>query len=158
MHWSMMCLGGPGDPTHAMRTHCTPVWNHQKPCWQLRSMASWGLCHTRTLPAARNNWYHESLENTTRFLSSEVQLAISQAQMRGCVQCLGVNRDTLVGLLLPYPMEAKERWTDLQDMRVGLVMSSMMYSRDTMDWGMLNASTILESECPIRLEPPALPR
>ncbi|KAI4891651.1 hypothetical protein NFI96_003532 [Prochilodus magdalenae] len=35
--------------------------------------------------------------------------------------------DTLVGLLLPYPMEAKERCTDVRDMRVGLLNRMWMW-------------------------------
>lgn len=42
---------------------------------------------------------------------------MSQVQVRRCVQCR-VNSFTLVGLLLPYPMEAKERCTNLLDMRL----------------------------------------
>ena len=33
--------------------------------------------------------------------------------------CPGVNRGTLVGLLFPYPMEAKEHCNDLWDVHVG---------------------------------------
>ena len=47
-----------------------------------------------------------------------LQLATSPAQMRSYFRCGGVNRGTLVGLLLPYPMEAKERCTELWDMLV----------------------------------------
>jgi hypothetical protein len=48
-----------------------------------------------------------------------IQLATSQAQVRHCVPFCGVNRDTLVGLLL-YPIEAKERFTDLLHMHPAL--------------------------------------
>jgi hypothetical protein len=46
-----------------------------------------------------------------------VQLMTSQALVRRCVWC-HVNSGTMVGLLLPYPMEAKERCTKLLDMRL----------------------------------------
>jgi hypothetical protein len=43
---------------------------------------------------------------------------MTQAQVRRCVRCCGVNRGALVGLLPPYAMEAKEHCIDLLDMRL----------------------------------------
>lgn len=47
---------------------------------------------------------------------SRVQLRRFQTQASHCVRCHTVNRDILVGLLLPYIMEAKERCSHLLDM------------------------------------------
>ena len=41
--------------------------------------------------------------------------------MRHWVSCGGVKRGTLVAPLHPFPMEAKERCTDMRDRRVGLL-------------------------------------
>ncbi|GBM03659.1 hypothetical protein AVEN_134893-1 [Araneus ventricosus] len=44
------------------------------PCLQLGSMATWDLCHTRTLPSALNNRNRYSSNQTTFSQSSKVQL------------------------------------------------------------------------------------
>lgn len=41
-----------------------------------------------------------------------------QIQVMHCFRCHGTNKRTLVGLLHPYPMETKERLTDMPHTRL----------------------------------------
>lgn len=55
------------------------------------------------------------LDHVIHCQSSRVQLMMSQDQARCFVQC-HVNRGGMMGLLLIYPVEAKECWTNLLNM------------------------------------------
>lgn len=80
-------LGGPGEPSHATWTHSTKVWNHLKPCY------NWSPC-------LRGG------------LRSKVQLQCSEIKVSRCAGACGLNRGTVMDVLLPYTMKAKECWID----------------------------------------------
>lgn len=77
-------------------------------CQQMGSISSWGLYHH--LSSTPNNSIHWSPR--THCQSFSVPLLMSWVQIRLCPVswCL---EPILVGLLLSYPRETKECWTDL---------------------------------------------
>lgn len=50
-HWSVTCLHGASDSTHATWIHSTSLWNHLKPIWCFvdRWGPSWSLCYNRNI-------------------------------------------------------------------------------------------------------------
>lgn len=76
------------------------------PCWQLRTIASWGLQYTQPEPSVWNNWKHESLDHLTHCPSSRLQFPPS----RDKVNC-AFWYQFLVVLQSPCPMEIKKTQT-----------------------------------------------
>lgn len=79
----------------------------------------WKLCYlaSQKLPYA---WKILNHDHATRSPSYIFQLATSQAQSRHCIQCLGVKKLNLVGLLSTIPWKRKQKtpkkhWPELLD-------------------------------------------
>lgn len=85
-------------------------------------MTSWRLLHS----SVKNRCSSDSLNHITCCQSS-----ISNVTIPGEVlmQCHGVNRSTLVGLLITYPIEAKECWIDLLEMCIYYFLHWMWMNR-----------------------------
>lgn len=78
------------------------------PCWQLRFMDSWALCHTKILTTARKT------TDTVTHIGPH-RLLVLQYPISGDTSPDVHFRGVKI-LLLPYPIETKRRWTDPHNM------------------------------------------
>lgn len=114
------CSDRPADPAYGMRIHLTPSWKHNQParCFvdNLDLMISWG--------STTSEFYHQpEISETvtppaTPHVATHPGCNSSSSHVRLSIWCRSAKRGSLMDRPLLYPMEAKECWSDLMDMRM----------------------------------------